>query len=87
MDVKALSTIIGHVSNSTTLNVYAHAINEMRRTAAVKIDQGIGKADLQAATGTTPRNPAHSTFQAHKGQRRNGCNDLFFNKRTQCSYC
>ena len=41
MDVKTLSTIIGHVSSSTTLNVYAHVTDEMRRTAAVKIDQGI----------------------------------------------
>ena len=41
MDIKTLSTIIGHVSSSTTLNVYAHVTDEMRRTAAVKIDQGI----------------------------------------------
>ena len=70
MDVKTLSTIIGHVSSSTTLNVYAHVTDEMRRTAAVKIDQGIGKADPQAATGTAPRKPAPSTFQSYKGQRR-----------------
>ena len=55
MDVKTLSTIIGHVSSSTTLNVYAHVTDEMRRTAAVKIDQGIGKADSQAETGAVPR--------------------------------
>lgn len=70
MDVKTLSTIIGHVSSSTTLNVYAHVTDEMRRTAAVKIDQGIGKADLEIETGAAPRKPAPSTFQAHKGQRR-----------------
>ena len=45
MDVKTLSTVIGHVSSNTTLNVYAHVADEMRRTAAVKINQGIGKAD------------------------------------------
>ncbi|MDE6841803.1 MAG: site-specific integrase, partial [Oscillospiraceae bacterium] len=65
-----LSTIIGHVSSSTTLNVYAHVTNEMRRTAAVKIDQGIGKANPKIEIGAAPRKPAHSTFQAHKGQRR-----------------
>ena len=48
MDIKTLSTIIGHVSSSTTLNIYAHVTDEMRRTAAVKIDQGIGKTELQA---------------------------------------
>ena len=66
MDIKTLSTVIGHVSSSTTLNVYAHVTDEMRRTAAVKIDWGIGKADPQVI----PRKPAPSTFQAHRGQRR-----------------
>ena len=70
MDIKTLSTIIGHVSSSTTLNVYAHVTDEMRRTAAVKIDQGIGKAEPRAEDQSAPRKPAPSIFQAHKGQRR-----------------
>ncbi len=71
MDVKTLSTIIGHVSSSTTLNVYAHITDEMRRKAAAKIDQGIGKAGPpQAETNVAPQKPAPSTFQAHKGKRR-----------------
>lgn len=65
-----MSTIIGHVSSSTTLNVYAHVTDEMRRTAAAKIDQGIGKAEPQAEIETAPRKPAPSTFHPHKGQRR-----------------
>ena len=69
MDVKILSTIIGHVSSSTTLNVYAHVTDEMRRTAATKIDQGICKAQAAEAPAA-PRRPAPSTLQAHKGQRR-----------------
>ena len=89
MDIKTLSTIIGHVSSSTTLNVYAHVTDEMRRTAAVKIDQGIGKADTQAATGASPRKPAPSTFQAHKGQRRKagtGCVTLINEKLWEGRY-
>lgn len=70
MDIKTLSTIIGHVSSSTTLNVYAHITDEMRRMAAAKIDQGIGRVDPQVETGAAPRKPGPSTFQAHKGQRR-----------------
>ena len=70
MDIKTLSTSIGHVSSSTTLNIYAHVTDEMRRTAAVKIDQGIGKTELQAESQLAPRKPVPSTFQAHKGQRR-----------------
>lgn len=70
MDGKTLSTMIGHVS--TTLNIYAHVTDEMRRTAAAKIDQGIGKTELQAEHQSAPRKPAPSTFHAHKGQRRKG---------------
>ncbi|MBD5150742.1 MAG: site-specific integrase [Oscillibacter sp.] len=70
MDIKTLSTIIGHVSSSTTLNIYAHVTDEMRRTAALKIDQGIGRAEPQEEAVTAPQKPAPSTFQAHKGQRR-----------------
>ena len=70
MDVKNLSTVIGHVSSSTTLNIYAHVTNEMRRTAAVKIDQGIGGANPQMEAHTAPQKPTPSAFQAHKGQRR-----------------
>ena len=70
MDVKTLSTVIGHVSSSTTLNVYAHVTDEMRRTAAVKIDRGIGRVEPQAMAETAPRKSILSTFQAHKGQRR-----------------
>ena len=70
MDIKTLSTIIGHVSSSTTLNIYAHVTDEMRRTAAVKIDQGIGKVEIQPENQSVPRKPAPSTFQAHKGRRR-----------------
>lgn len=43
MDIKTLSTILGHVSSATTLNVYAHVTDEMRQTAAAKIDQGIAQ--------------------------------------------
>ena len=70
MDVKTLSTIIGHVSSSTTLNIYAHVTDEMQRTAAAKIDQGIGKQQPKGEVETTPRKPAPSTFHAYKGQRR-----------------
>lgn len=70
MDVKTLSTIIGHVSSSTTLNIYAHVTDEMQRTAAAKLDQGIGKKPQKVETEAAPRKSAPSTFQAYKGQRR-----------------
>ena len=70
IDIKTLSTVIGHVSSSTTLNIYAHVTDEMRQTAARKIDRGIGKTDPQTECQSAPWKPASSTFQAHKGQRR-----------------
>ena len=47
MDVKTLSTIIGHVSSATTLNTYTHITDEMRQRAAANIDRGIAKAEAQ----------------------------------------
>ena len=70
MDVKTLSTIIGHVSSSTTLNIYAHVTDEMQRTAAAKIDRGIVKSEAAQEVDTAPRNPPPSTFQPYQGQRR-----------------
>ena len=69
MDVKTLSTIIGHVSSATTLNTYTHDTDEMRQKAAVNIDR-IAKAEVQSEQKTekshaqepfTPVLPAHRT--------------------------
>ena len=68
MDVKTLSTVIGHVSSATTLNVYAHVTDEMRQKAADKIDRAI--------TGTEPpqekelKPPSRTAFQPVKGKYR-----------------
>ncbi len=42
MDVKTLASTIGHESVETTLNVYAHSSEQMKRDAAKKIDETIG---------------------------------------------
>ena len=70
MDIKTLSTVIGHVSSSTTLNIYAHVTDKMRQTAARKIDQGIGKTEFKAETESAAKKSAPSTFQPYKGKRR-----------------
>lgn len=70
MDIKTLSTVIGYVSSSTTLNIYAHITDEMRQTAARKIDQGIGKAESSPEAEATARKLTLSTFQPYKGKRR-----------------
>ena len=70
MDVKTLSTVIGHVSSSTTLNIYAHVTDEMRQTAARKIDRGISKIESTQEAKTTARKLTPSAFQPYKGKRR-----------------
>ena len=66
MDIKTLSTILGHVSSATTLNTYSHVTDEMRQRAAVKIDQGIAKAEVQENTAITQPERTMTTFQARK---------------------
>ena len=41
MDVKALSSMLGHVSAATTLDIYTHITSPMRSEATAKIDSGI----------------------------------------------
>ena len=69
MDVKTLSTIIGHVSSATTLNVYAHVTDEMRQKAADHIDRGIAGVEPPSKPAwkkeTTP-----TPFRAVKGKYR-----------------
>ena len=69
MDIKTLSAVIGHVSSATTLNVYAHVTDEMRQSAAAKIDRAIAGVESQPEP-TIPKKPARTTFQAVKGKYR-----------------
>lgn len=66
MDIKTLSTILGHVSSVTTLNTYSHVTDEMRQRAAVKIDQGIAKAEVQEDAAAAQPERTMTTFQARK---------------------
>lgn len=63
MDVKTLSTIIGHVSSATTLDIYSHVTDLMQQQAAVKIDRQIGKTDAPMPTEVEKPQPERSTFQ------------------------
>ena len=78
MDVKTLSTIIGHVSAKTTLNIYTHITDAMQETAAAKIDRGIGKcAPGKAAPSQDEGLPTQAAetrrravFEPYKGKYR-----------------
>ena len=47
MDVKTLSTTIGHVSSATTIDIYSHITDTMQRQAAAKIDRQIGSTEAE----------------------------------------
>ncbi len=92
MDVKTLSTIIGHVSAATTLDIYSHITDTMQQQAAVNIDRHIGKTDAkmpkQEKTQATPKKPRVSDFKPDLGKIRKpgtGCitmiNDHLFEGR------
>ena len=66
MDIKTLSIILDHVSSATTLNTYSHVTDEMRQKVAVKIDQGIAKAEVQEDATTAQPERTMTTFQARK---------------------
>ncbi len=65
MDIKTLSSILGHVSSATTLNTYSHVTDEMRQRAAVRIDQGIAKAEIKPQTEKA-KERTMNTYQSRK---------------------
>lgn len=50
MDVKTLSTTIGHVSSETTIDIYSHITDTMQRQAAAKIDRQICGSNAEIPT-------------------------------------
>ena len=93
MDVKTLSTIIGHISAETTLNIYTHITDNMQRSAANKIEQGFGRnegrlsEDKQTPDQTT-KTPVSAKFKPKQPKIRRpgtGCiteiNDHLFEGR------
>lgn len=77
MDVKTLSTIIGHISSATTLNIYAHVTDDMQRQATAKIDLGIGRAEAAESAPSAEPKASMTDFQpTWKGRRRWGTGSL-----------
>ena len=68
MDVKTLSTTIGHVSSATTIDIYSHITNTMQRQAAAKIDRQIGgtEAEIPQAEKLTRQNTDSAPIEPYK---------------------
>ncbi len=90
MDVKTLSTTIGHVSSATTIDIYSHITDTMQRQAAAKIDRQIGgteaeipRAEKWARIDTTP--PDFEPYKPKCRKSGTGCvtmiNDHLFEGR------
>lgn len=76
MDVKTLSTILGHVSSATTLDIYSHVTDTMQQQAAVRIDNHITGAheplpeeEKRPLTEKTPFEPYKNKYR----KRGTGC--------------
>ena len=84
MDVKTLSTIIGHISSATTLNIYAHVTDDMQRQAAARIDRGIGKVEAAESAPPTEPSTAMTNFRpTRERKRRWGTGSLSKNQNGQ----
>ena len=70
MDVKTLSSMIGHESVATTLDIYAHTTDAMRQDAADSIDRGIGKNAPNKSKGLKKKTEDPAPFIPVKGTRR-----------------
>ena len=76
MDVKTLSTILGHVSSATTLDIYSHVTDTMQQQVAVRIDNHITGAheplpedEKRPPTDKTPFEPYKNKYR----KRGTGC--------------
>jgi integrase len=51
MDIKVLSSILGHAQASTTLNLYAHALPDHKKSSMEKMSAFYGRKESNAAPG------------------------------------
>ena len=78
MDVKTLSSIIGHISSATTLDIYSHVTDTMQKQAAAKIDRQITKADTPIPPDEQKKHTDQSGFQPHKSKyRKSGTGGIY----------
>ena len=72
MDIKALSSAIGHKSSATTLDIYAHTTDAMQLNAATNIERGIGENDIpeEIEESTEKTEMPMTDFEPYKGKIR-----------------
>ena len=72
MDIKTLSTILGHISSKTTIDIYLHSTDEMKKNAADKINARFskGKATGENVQAGEEQKPQETKFEPKKGKIR-----------------
>lgn len=72
MDIKTLSSVIGHKSSATTLDIYAHTTDTMQLNAATNIERGIGENDIpeEAEESIEKTEMPMTDFEPYKGKIR-----------------
>ncbi len=71
MDIKTLSSIIGHKSSKTTLDIYLHSTEEMKQTAADKINAHFSKDNNTGeVTPKQQEKPTRAKFEPKVGKIR-----------------
>lgn len=72
MDIKTLSTILGHISSKTTIEIYLHSTDEMKQNAADKINArfSMGKATDENVQADSEQTPQETKFDPKKGKMR-----------------
>ena len=72
LDIKTLSSTIGHSSVELTLDTYSHVTDNMRYDAADKIDTTIGRNKGKESSSKKKPESVESTekFEAYKGKKR-----------------
>ncbi len=68
MDIKSLSAMLGHNSSATTIDIYSHITDIMRKQAAAKIDCQIGGAETEFEPIEEPKrvDTTHPEIEPHK---------------------
>ena len=86
MDIKTLSTIIGHISSATTIDIYSHITDTMQLQAANKIERGIGNSEAyephemiyDQVPAENAKPPQIAKFEPYKGKiRKSGTGGIY----------
>ena len=84
MDIKTLSTIIGHVSSTTTLNTYTHVTDACGRTRRTRSTKESGEPNRNPGGKRHPRNQPPAPSKPTRDSGANQAPDALAKSMTTC---